>query len=95
MAPLVWLITGCSSGLGHALAVEVLSRGDAVIATARKIDSIKSLETKGATSLQLDVTSDQETLNMVMKEAIAVHGRIDVLVNNAGYIQAGALEETP
>lgn len=43
----------------------------------------------------LDVTSDQATLNQIMHDAIAVHGRIDVLVNNAGYVVAGALEETP
>lgn len=95
MARLVWLITGCSSGLGQALALEALSRGDDVIATARKVDSLRPLEAKGATALQLDVTNDQSTLNAIMAKAIGIHGRIDVLVNNAGYVLAGALEETP
>lgn len=95
MARLVWLITGCSSGLGQALALEALARGDAVIATARKAESLKPLKAKGASALQLDVTRDQETINKVMTDAIAIHGRIDVLVNNAGYVLAGALEETP
>lgn len=95
MPRLVWLITGCSSGLGQALATEALSRGDAVIATARNVNSLSSLEARGATTMGLDVTSDQATLNQIMHDAIAVHGRIDVLVNNAGYVVAGALEETP
>jgi NAD(P)-dependent dehydrogenase (short-subunit alcohol dehydrogenase family) len=95
MTRLVWFITGCSSGLGQALALEALSRGDDVIATARKVDLLGLLEAKGATALQLDVTSDQSTIDGIMAKAIAIHGRIDVLVNNAGYVLAGALEETP
>ncbi|KAH8177117.1 short chain dehydrogenase domain-containing protein [Sarocladium implicatum] len=95
MAPLVWLITGCSSGLGQALTIEALSRGEAVIATARNVKALASLAERGAATLALDVTSNQTTLNMTIEDAIAIHGRIDVLVNNAGYVLAGALEETP
>lgn len=95
MARLVWLITGCSSGLGQALALEALARGDAVIATARNVESLKLLKAKGATAMQLDVTSDQNALSDIIADALSVHGQIDVLVNNAGYVLAGALEETP
>lgn len=94
MPQLVWFITGCSSGLGQALALEAISRGDMVIATARNEKTLAPLAVKGATAMRLDITSDQETLNEIMGDAIAVHGRIDVLVNNAGYVLAGALEET-
>ncbi|KAJ5397772.1 hypothetical protein N7509_005885 [Penicillium cosmopolitanum] len=90
----VWLITGTSSGLGHELARAVLGRGDKVIATARQLDRISSLKDLGAATLQLDVTAPQEELNRRAEEAIAIYGRIDVLVNNAGYVQFGTIEET-
>lgn len=90
----VWLITGTSSGLGNELARAVLGRGDKVIATARQLDRISSLKELGAATLQLDVTAPQEELNRRAEEAIAIYGRIDVLVNNAGYVQFGTIEET-
>ncbi|KAF8190060.1 short chain dehydrogenase [Pholiota molesta] len=95
-AQLVWLITGTSSGLGRELALEALKRGEKVIATgrARSIDKLNELKAHGADILELDVTSPLETLHEVAKKAIAIHGRIDVLVNNAGYILVGALEES-
>ncbi|KUL91622.1 hypothetical protein ZTR_01365 [Talaromyces verruculosus] len=95
MAPLVWLVTGCSSGFGWAFVKQILQRGDLVIATARRVDSLQPLKDAGAAVLQLDVTSTQETLNVIITDAIAVYGHIDVLVNNAGYIAAGAWEDTP
>ncbi|KAI1501356.1 hypothetical protein F5X99DRAFT_428479 [Biscogniauxia marginata] len=85
MSQLVWLITGCSSGLGEQFVHEILSRGDLVIATARKVEKIKHLQQAGAAILPLDVTSDQSTLNETVSKAISIHGRIDVLVNNAAY----------
>jgi NAD(P)-dependent dehydrogenase (short-subunit alcohol dehydrogenase family) len=71
------LITGCSSGIGRALALELTARGHEVLATARKLDSIKDL--KVAKRLQLDVTDDASVAS-----AVAKAGPIDVLVNNAG-----------
>ncbi|KAJ3507108.1 hypothetical protein NLJ89_g6490 [Agrocybe chaxingu] len=88
MAPqLVWLITGTTSGLGRELALEALKRGDRVIATGRgrSIAKLADLKDKGAGILELDVTSPLETFQEVAKKAAAIHGRIDVLVNNAGY----------
>lgn len=93
MTQLVWLITGCSSGLGEILVQHVLARGDLVIATARRLDSIRHLKEAGAHIMQLDVTDSQETLDKTISDSIAVYGRVDVLVNNAGYIVTGAWED--
>lgn len=93
MAPLVWLVTGCSSGFGLEFVHSILARGDKVIATARNIAKISALTGMGAHLLELDVTADQEHLDGVMKEALAVCNRIDVLVNNAGYIELGTMED--
>jgi len=90
----VWLITGTSSGLGQELVKAVLNRGDKVIATARNADQISSLKELGAATLQLDVTATQEQLNLKAEEALAIYGRIDTLVNNAGYVQFGTIEGT-
>ena len=64
----------------------MLSRGDKVIATgrARSLDKLDELKDNGADILQLDVTAPYEKIEEVAKAAIAIHGRIDVLVNNAG-----------
>jgi NADP-dependent 3-hydroxy acid dehydrogenase YdfG len=94
MAPLVWLVTGCSSGLGEVFVQEALSRGDQVIATARGGTSrLQHLADAGAHTVDLDVTASQEELNTKVNEAAAKFGRIDVLINNAGYMAAGAIEE--
>ncbi|TFK37144.1 hypothetical protein BDQ12DRAFT_653014 [Crucibulum laeve] len=93
---LVWLITGTSSGLGRDLTLAALKRGDKVIATGRgrSISKLDDLKTKGADTLELDVTAPLETLKEAAKKAVAIHGRIDVVVNNAGYILVGAIEES-
>jgi len=91
-APLTWLITGTSSGLGNTLVQRILARGDNVIATARSLPSISALQSLGASTLALDITSPQSVLDAKAAEAIAIYGHIDVLVNNAGRIVLGALE---
>jgi NADP-dependent 3-hydroxy acid dehydrogenase YdfG len=93
MPQLVWFITGCSSGFGECLVLQALSRGDHVIATARKLECIKHLEQAGAVISQLDVTDAQQTLYETATKAIAIYGRIDVLVNNAAYVMGGAWED--
>ena len=91
----VWLITGCSKGLGRALAEAVLAKGDRVVATARNVGALKGL---GAAApdrvmhLAMDVNVEAEVRTTVTK-ALAAFGRIDVVVNNAGYGLAGAIEE--
>jgi NAD(P)-dependent dehydrogenase (short-subunit alcohol dehydrogenase family) len=93
--PLVWLVTGTSSGFGKELSIALLERGDKVIATARSrsLAKLSDLKERGASILELDVTAPLDNLHDVAKKAIAIHGRLDVLVNNAGYIAFGALEE--
>lgn len=93
MTGLVWLVTGCSSGLGDAFVRHIKARGDEVIATARRIDSIRELEKVGAATMELDVTWEQEKISHAISEAISIHGHIDVLVNNAGYVTIGAWED--
>lgn len=91
----VWFITGCSTGFGRLLADEVLKSGGKVVATARKPEQIADLEQKypeNAKVLALDVT-DQVQVDSAVAAAIRRFGRVDVLVNNAGYGVAGAVEE--
>ncbi|KAI0113079.1 NAD(P)-binding protein [Daldinia grandis] len=93
MTQLVWLVTGCSSGFGEILIQQILSRGDLAVATGRKLDKLQHLERLGATILELDVTHSQESINDTIAKAIAVYGRIDVLVNNAAFATTGAWED--
>lgn len=92
---LVWLITGCSTGLGRALAAHALTRGHRVIATARQPEQLQDLvasNSETCRALPLDVTDAAEVTSAV-GEAAHVWGRIDVVVNNAGYGLVGAFEE--
>ncbi|TMW67861.1 hypothetical protein Poli38472_007533 [Pythium oligandrum] len=89
----VWLITGCSSGIGRELAIAARKRGDLVIATARKIETLKGLQDLGCEALTLDITADDATVSDVVAKAQAFHGRIDILINNAGIVSNGAVEE--
>jgi NAD(P)-dependent dehydrogenase (short-subunit alcohol dehydrogenase family) len=88
------LITGCSTGIGRATAIHLAAKGWPVYATARKLDAIKDLESKGCKTLALDVCDEAS-----MKAAVAAvereHGAVGVLVNNAGYGLEGCFEETP
>jgi NAD(P)-dependent dehydrogenase (short-subunit alcohol dehydrogenase family) len=91
----VWFITGTSSGFGRALAEEVLAKGDRVVATARKPEVLRDLVEQYpdmARAVKLDVTNLEDARNAI-SEAVKEFGRIDVLVNNAGYALAGAIEE--
>ena len=90
---LVWLITGCSSGFGEQFVHSIVARGDRVIATGRNLSRLQHLWNIGASILQLDVTDSQEIIDGKIAEAISIHGRIDVLVNNAAFIQVGTWED--
>ncbi|MDR6686618.1 NAD(P)-dependent dehydrogenase (short-subunit alcohol dehydrogenase family) [Arthrobacter sp. 1088] len=90
-----WLITGCSTGLGRALAQGVLARGDNAVVTARDVSKLQDLATEFPTTalaVALDVT-EQSQIEAVMKEAEERFGAVDVLVNNAGYGYRAAIEE--
>lgn len=91
----VWLITGASRGFGLAIAQAALERGDYVVATARKPEAVvQALGTHAhLLSVALDVTSETQAQRAV-DAAIKHFGRIDVLVNNAGYGLLGAVEES-
>jgi NAD(P)-dependent dehydrogenase (short-subunit alcohol dehydrogenase family) len=94
-ASLVWLITGCSKGFGREIAYHALQRGYRVMATARAPDTIADLVSgfpNSARSAALDVTDDRQA-RAVIAEAERAFGRIDVLVNNAGYGYLAAVEE--
>jgi NAD(P)-dependent dehydrogenase (short-subunit alcohol dehydrogenase family) len=91
----VWFITGCSTGFGRELSVILLKRGYRVVVTARdkaKVDDIVAGHDKNGLALALDVDK-QKQIDAAVKAAEARFGRIDVLVNNAGYGYLAAIEE--
>jgi NAD(P)-dependent dehydrogenase (short-subunit alcohol dehydrogenase family) len=91
----VWFITGSSTGFGRILAEQLLERGEIVVATARKPEQLEDLATTypdRVLAIRLDVTKPSEVREAVDR-AIAQFGKIDVLVNNAGYGTMGAIEE--
>jgi NADP-dependent 3-hydroxy acid dehydrogenase YdfG len=91
----IWFITGISSGLGKALADAIIENGDFVIGTFRKqnqVDEFNAQYTEKAFAYELDVT-DSQAIKAVIENISATYGKIDVLVNNAGYGFAGAIEE--
>jgi NAD(P)-dependent dehydrogenase (short-subunit alcohol dehydrogenase family) len=87
----VVLITGCSTGIGRATAERLAGRGWTVYATARKVEDIADLEACGCKLLPLDVT-DEESMRAAVEAVEREAGAVDVLVNNAGYSQSGAVE---
>jgi len=84
------LITGCSSGIGAALAREFHRRGHTVYATARRVESLASLQQAGLRTLALDV-NDDASIAAAFAVVQGEQGRLDVLVNNAGFSQVGAV----
>lgn len=84
------LITGCSSGIGAALAQEFHARGHNVITTARRIESLQPHVAQGMAAVALDV-NDAVSIAQAVASVQASHGHIDILVNNAGYGQFGAM----
>lgn len=91
----VWLITGCSTGFGRALAEAVLEQDEIVVATARKPEQLGELVQQypdRSLALRLDVTQPAE-IEAAVNRAMTTFERIDVLVNNAGYGVFGAVEE--
>ena len=90
MTKKIWFITGISRGLGHALTGAALARGDAVIGTTRD-GSRPSALVGDLTVLPLEMSATEEIARIV-HQAHAVHGRLDVVVNNAGYGLLGSIE---
>ena len=91
----VWFITGSGSGIGAGIAKSALKAGDRVIATGRNLDKVRKALGDAGDNLafvQLDVT-DEARAKAAVEEAVQRFGRIDVLVNNAGYSLLGNFEE--
>ena len=95
MAP-VWFITGVSSGLGTELALKALEADQRVIGTVRSrakaSSQVSTIEHQGGKILELDVTN-ADACREIFKKAETQYGKIDVLVNNAGYSVLGAVED--
>jgi NADP-dependent 3-hydroxy acid dehydrogenase YdfG len=85
------LITGCSSGIGHATAERLCREGWTVYATARRPETVADLERIGCKTLALDVT-DEASMSAAVNAVVEAEGAVAVLVNNAGYSQSGAVE---
>jgi NAD(P)-dependent dehydrogenase (short-subunit alcohol dehydrogenase family) len=90
----VALITGASSGMGKDFALRLISEGYEVYGAARRVDKMNDIKAAGGRVLALDVSDDNAMLAAV-QQIIEEQGRIDVLINNAGYGQYGALEDVP
>ena len=93
----VWLVTGSGSGLGRAITIRALEAGHCVVATARDVSQLDDLVASYGSRIRparLDVTDERESVAAV-DVAISVFGRLDVLVNNAGFGEARPFEEVP
>jgi NADP-dependent 3-hydroxy acid dehydrogenase YdfG len=88
------LITGSSSGIGHATAKRLGDAGWTVYATARRPESLQDLAAPGIKTLALDVT-DETSMRAVVEQIEQECGAVGVLINNAGYSQSGAIETVP
>lgn len=88
------LVTGASSGIGRATAAAYLEEGWSVVATAREAAALSDLDERGAHTLTLDVT-EPARCEAVVEETVDATGRLDVLVNNAGFAQYGPIEDVP
>lgn len=89
----VILVTGASSGIGKSTALELIGRGHIVYGAARRVERMRDLVEQGGHALELDVTS-QASIESAVAQTLQAEGRIDVLVNNAGYATYGAVEDT-
>ena len=89
--PKVILITGASSGIGYDTAAALAQQGHKVYAAARRVEKMEPLRQQGVTPIRMDVTDDA-SMEEGLKTVMEAEGRIDVLINNAGYGYFGAIE---
>jgi NAD(P)-dependent dehydrogenase (short-subunit alcohol dehydrogenase family) len=90
----VILITGASSGIGHATALTLIAAGHRVYGAARRVEKMSDLEAAGGHAIAMDVTNTTQVADAVSR-ILAEQGQIDVLINNAGYAVYGAVEDVP
>ena len=88
----VVIVTGASRGIGKATALQLLKEGHTVYGAARRIDKMKELVVAGGKAVAIDITNHDQ-VHSEIEDIIATEGRIDVLVNNAGYAVYGPIEE--
>lgn len=88
----VWYITGASKGIGRSLTEQLLLKGYKVAATSRQISSLPAIASENFLPLEVDL-KDEKSIAVSMEKTNTVFGRIDVIVNNAGYGIGGAVEE--
>lgn len=94
--PKIWLITGSASGIGRSTAELVLQRGDKLVATARDIDRLSNLQEQFPENIilfELDVT-DEKAAQQAVDVTVQNFGRLDILLNNAGYAHVSPFEQT-
>lgn len=90
--PKVILITGASAGMGKTTAIKLIEEGHTVYGAARRLEKMNDLVSMGGLTLEMDVTNNEQTTTGI-KKILTNHGRIDVLINNAGFDVAGAVED--
>ena len=90
----VVLLTGASSGIGYDVAPLLVRYGYTVYGAARRVEKIEELASEGVKALSMDVT-DEASMEAAVQQIIDAEGRIDVLINNAGYGSYGAIEDVP
>lgn len=88
-------ITGCSTGIGHEAALALSRRGYQVIASCRKVEDLAKLHSLNLEAVLMDMADEESIAKGFAEVLIKTSGRLDVLINNAGYGQAGALEDIP
>ncbi|WP_461452258.1 oxidoreductase [Mucilaginibacter sp.] len=90
----VILVTGASAGMGKDFAQELLKDGNIVYGAARRLDKMEDIKSLGVKVLEMDVTNEQSMVNGI-NLIIKAEGRIDILINNAGFGSYGAIEDVP
>src|ERR1700761_8982190 len=90
----VALVTGASSGMGKDFALRLIAKGYTVYGAARRTDRMADIEAAGGQVIALDI-ADDASVTACVDRIVREQGRIDVLINNAGYGQFGALEDVP
>jgi NADP-dependent 3-hydroxy acid dehydrogenase YdfG len=94
MAPIIFIVTGTTSGIGAALVNNIVARGDKVIAAGRKAEQrLAHLKSDIVALLNLDVSDGSSEIQAQIKKAWTIFGRIDVLMNNAGISSTKGAEE--
>ncbi|KAI1111368.1 hypothetical protein F5Y14DRAFT_315188 [Nemania sp. NC0429] len=93
--PLVWVVTGASSGIGKAIALEAVQTPGAIVyAIGRDQEALRPLAKAGCLVVRLDVTDEASKIEATIAEIVKDSGKVDILVNAAGYLLEGGVEET-